>query len=301
MRPVEVVIIGAGPAGVSAAIQCKRLGINPLLMERTGEPGGLIKNAFRIENYPGLQKPVSGPEFVELLKRDIENFDIPVKKMEAISISEKDYIYRVKCKEGNIEAESVILATGTEPNRIDIDLNEDTLHGFVYYEVRTLLSERKSPGKVLIIGSGEAACDYALTLISMGVDVYIYARGEKLKIRGKLADYIAENASLHIFYETRCVGISITDRNRVTVTACSKSKPNFENDFNAVLIAVGRFSTAPNLFSDSIVMTKKEITLNRHGLFIAGDARSGSLGQLGTAVGDGIMAATEAVNYLECK
>lgn len=301
MRPEEIAIIGAGPAGISAAIQCKRLGINPLLFDRTGEPGGLIKNAFLIENYPGLEEPISGPEFVELLERNIENYDIPVKKMEVISISKRDYIYSISCKEDSIESEVVIVATGTEHKQVGISLDEDALRGFIYYEVTTLLDEHKIPGKVLIIGSGEAACDYALTLASMGADVNIYARGEKLKIRGKLAKYIAENASINISYGTNCHGISITDRDKITVTTCSINKQYCKNEFNAVLIAVGRFSTARSLLDDSLLMTEPEITFDEPGLFIAGDARNGSLGQLGIAVGDGIMAATKAVNYLENK
>lgn len=301
MRSVEVAIIGAGPAGISAAVQCKRLGIIPLLMDRTGEPGGLIKNAFKIENYPGLTMPMSGPEFARLLKRNIKTLDISVEKSEAASISLRDKIYEIQCIEGSIEADTVIIATGTEHKQMDISLDEEALQGFIYHDVRTLLDEHSQPGKVLIIGSGEAACDYALTLDDMGADVYLYVRRDKLKIRGSLSNFIAEKTSLHIYYETICHAITARDKNNVSVLARSKKGSSFNNDFNAVLIAIGRFSKALNLLNDSLAMPKYEIALDESGLFIAGDARLGSLGQLGIAVGDGIMAATKAVNFLEKK
>lgn len=301
MPRVEVAIIGAGPAGISAAVQCKRLGVDPLLIDKTGKPGGLIKNAFKIENYPGLTRPINGPGFVQLLKRDMEKFEITISKSEAISISHRDGFFHVQCSKGSLEANTVIVATGTEPKRMNIPLDEESLRGLIYNDVRTLLDEHEQMGKVLIIGSGEAACDYTLTLFEAGADVYIYARGERLKMRGNLAKYISENTSLHIYYQTNCLGISAKDRNTVSVLSQSRREPALKTDFNAVLIAIGRFSRALNLLNGSFTIPKTETALNDSGLFIAGDARLGRLGQLGIAVGDGIMAAIKAVNFLEKK
>ena len=294
MRSAEVVIIGAGPAGISAAVQCKRQGIVPVLLDRTGEPGGLVKNAYLIENYPGLEKPISGPEYVELLKRYIRRFEIPVEKREVLSISREENAYVISCKNDVIKAETVIVATGTEPRHLDIPLDEDALDGLIFYEVQNLLNGRRNPGNVLVIGSGEAACDYAMTLASAGANVSIFVRGEKLKTRGHLAAYIANTPGIHVSYDVSCLEISALGENAVKIIARTKNRKIIENNFYAVLIAVGRCSAAQRLFTDD-----NSTTSNRPGLFIAGDARFGALGQLGMAVGDGIRAAIAAVNYLE--
>ena len=294
MRSAEVVIIGAGPAGISAAVQCKRLGIVPILLDRTGEPGGLVKNAYLIENYPGLEKPLNGPEYVELLKRYIRRFEIPVEKRGVLSISREENSYVLSCDEDIIKTEAVILATGTEPRRLDIPFDERALEGLVFYEVRNLLSGRRKPGNVLVIGSGEAACDYAMTLASAGADVNLFARGKKLKIRGHLAAYIGQTPGIRVSYDVSCLEISALRENTVEIIARTKNGKMIKNNFNAVLIAVGRCSAAQSLFTDD-----NSTTSNWPGLFIAGDARFGSLGQLGMAVGDGIRAAIAAVNYLE--
>jgi thioredoxin reductase (NADPH) len=299
MRSAEIAIIGAGPAGISAAVQCKRLGIVPVLLDRIGEPGGLIRNAYLIENYPGLEKPMSGPEYVELLKRYIERFEIPVEKLEVLSMSREENIYNISCNDENFKAETVIVATGTEPRRLDISFDECVLEGLVFYDVRSLLNRRKNPSNVLIIGGGEAACDYAMTLASAGADVSIYVRGEKLKIRGHLAAYISETPGITISYDVNCLKISATGENGVEIIARTRDGKIIKNNSNAVLIAVGRFSAVQSLFTDSDPISGNSMTSDRPGLFIAGDARFGSLGQLGTAVGDGIRAAIAAVNYLE--
>jgi len=299
MRSAEVVIIGAGPAGISAAVQCRRLGIVPILLDRTGEPGGLIKNAYLIENYPGLEKPISGPEYVELLKRYIRRFEIPVEKREVLLISREENIYNINCNDEIIKAEIVIAATGTEPRRLDIPFDERALEGFVFYEVRSLLNGLRNPGNVLVIGSGEAACDYAMTLASAGVDVSIFVRGEILNIRGHLAAYIANTPTIHVSYDVSCLEISALGENAVKIIARTKEGEILKNNFDAVLVAVGRCSAAQRLFTDFDPITNNSMTSNKPGLFIAGDARFGALGQLGMAVGDGIRAAIAAVNYLE--
>jgi len=299
MRSAEVVIIGAGPAGISAAVQCRRLGIVPILLDRTGEPGGLIKNAYLIENYPGLEKPISGPEYVELLKRYIRRFEIPVEKREVLSISSEENIYNINCNDEIIKAEIVIAATGTEPRRLDIPFDERALEGFVFYEVRNLLNGRRKPGNVLVIGSGEAACDYAMTLASAGTDVDLFVRGEKLKVHGHLAACIGQTPRIRVSYDVSCLEISALRENTVEIIARTKNGKMIKNNFNAVLIAVGRCSAAQSLFTDFDPIICNSMTSNWPGLFIAGDARFGALGQLGMAVGDGIRAAIAAVNYLE--
>ena len=299
MCSAKIVIIGAGPAGISAAVQCRRLGIVPILLDRTGEPGGLIKNAYLIENYPGLEKPISGPEYVELLKRYIRRFEIPVEKREVLSISSEENIYNINCNDEIIKAEIVIAATGTEPRRLDIPFDERALEGFVFYEVRNLLNGRRKPGNVLVIGSGEAACDYAMTLASAGTDVDLFVRGEKLKVHGHLAACIGQTPRIRVSYDVSCLEISALRENTVEIIARTKNGKMIKNNFNAVLIAVGRCSAAQSLFTDFDPIICNSMTSNWPGLFIAGDARFGALGQLGMAVGDGIRAAIAAVNYLE--
>ena len=86
---LDVVIVGAGPAGCAAAVQCRRLGQHPLLLDRTGRPGGLVAHAHSVENYPGLP-PTAGPRMVQLLAEHLERFDLRVEQREVLGLESRD-------------------------------------------------------------------------------------------------------------------------------------------------------------------------------------------------------------------
>lgn len=262
-------MIGAGPAGCSAAVQCARLGVAPLLLDSTGVAGGLIANGFVVENYPGLESPVTGQEFAGRIAKHVARFGVGVEKATVKEITGSGGGWVVHTDREEIEAACVIAAPGTVPRDAGIE-GEDRLRGRrLFHEVRALLAAIPSPGKVTIIGGGEAAFDYALSCASTGANVRILVRGSAPRARGRLAAMVADDPRVEV-------------RTGVFVASVD------EIDADAVLVAVGRRS-----------LPFVERLTDGPGLFICGDARTGSLGQAGIAVGDGLAAAAKAVAMME--
>ncbi len=305
----RVIVVGAGPAGAAAAIQCRRLGVPVLLVDRAGRAGGLALNARRIENYPGTPRPLGGPEFAKSLRAHLRRFDISVVKADISGITKGPRGFVASRDGGRLACEAIILANGTDPLRMEI-AGERELEGTrLFYEVRSLLRRRPRPRVVVVVGGGEAACDYALTLAEAGAETHLVVRSDRLKARGRLARAVQRASRVLIHYNARCERISAPSRFSVRVCGAGE-KGGTDLRPDAVLVAVGRRSAAPRLLAGLGLVAANDDTAPTGavasgvagpmpGLFIAGDARLGSLGQIGMAVGDGLAAAAAAAAYLE--
>lgn len=278
MRRAELVVVGAGPAGCAAAVQCRRLGVTPLLLDEMGIAGGLLANAHRIENYPGLV-PMDGPAFVERLAAHLVRFRLEIERgrVRALRPLAEGLLIETDC--GEIASGAVILAVGTHPRALDLPGDEQAR---IFHEVRPLLVAHPEPRRILVIGGGEAACDYALSLAAAGAQVRILVRGSRLRARGRLAQRIAEQEQIVISY-----GAVAQEIHSGIVLALADGSRTEEAE--ALLVAIGRRSAAPPLLPEGPAA----------GIFVVGDARSGALGQAGIAIGDGLAAAAAAVDLLD--
>jgi thioredoxin reductase (NADPH) len=299
----RVIIVGAGPAGVAAAIQCRRLGVPALLVDRAGHAGGLARNARRIENYPGSPHALSGPEFARDLRAHLRRSDLPVVKADIAGIAKGPRGFVASHDGGELACEAIILANGTEPLRMGIEAERELEGTRLFYEVRPLLRRRPKPRAVVVVGGGEAACDYALTLAEAGAETHLVVRSDRLKARGRLAGAVQRVSRVLIHYNARCERISTSPRFSVRVRGAGE-RNGADMHPDAILIAIGRRSAAPQLLGAAIDVPANGraacvVAGSMPGLFIAGDARLGALGQIGMAVGDGLAAAAEAAAFLE--
>lgn len=293
MRELELIIIGAGPAGATAAIQCVRLGLSPVVLDRAGRAGGLVENAQRLENYPGLAPAPSGRTFARRLRQGLCRFDVEVRRETVTSISRSRSGYRLSGSFGALGARCVIAAVGTRPRHVAIR-GAAALGGLVFHEVRELLV--RGPSRVGIIGAGEAALDSALSLAALGVEVRIFCRGARPAASGVLLDRVTQSERITLETHSRVSAVrpfgsraALEVKERCGVVTCV---------VDALLIAAGRVSTLPDLVATFRVAPSAPLE-HRPGLFIAGDARLGGLGQTGIAVGDGLLAAAAAERFLK--
>lgn len=282
----KVVIIGAGPAGVSAAIQCKRLGIEPLLVDKTGIAGGLIANANLVENYPAVEAS-SGIILAEKIKGSLLAHHIHVKHLRASHIKKFNKLYEVNFTDNKtIHTLSIIFAVGTKAKKLS---ETKSIHGLkkgvnLFYDPQSLrknINEGKQYNSIIIVGGGEASFDYALSLLEMGIKPLILVRSDRHKVSGILKEKV-ESKKIEILYKTELRNII----NKIP--------------YDAIIVAIGRESSINDInlnlelkFDPSISVSTSE-----PGIFIAGDARLGSLGQLGIAVGDGLSCAHRVLKYL---
>jgi thioredoxin reductase len=256
MHKEKVIIIGGGPAGIACAVQLKRYGIDPLIIERY-EIGGLVKNAWRLDNYPGYPDGISGAEMVEKLNEHLKRFDI------RYSISDIRYSKYVNNKfylESDADAfqcDLLVIATGTKPKH----------SGDGFTEVYPL---RNTEGKrIAIVGAGDAAFDYAMTLSPRNT-IHIHNGGERIKCIPALLE------------------ITLKQEN---ITYFEKSSPSDSYDYT--IFATGR---EPELGCMSDGLKKIRDRLEQQGLlYVIGDVKNGMLRQTSVATGDGVKAAMAIV------
>ncbi|MFC1545445.1 NAD(P)/FAD-dependent oxidoreductase [Gemmatimonadota bacterium] len=296
MRSEQIVIIGAGPAGCAAAVQCARLGVKPYLIDRSGKPGGLLSNAWQVENYPGIE-PTDGRNLVSRLKEFLDRFDIMVDRKVIESVSYDGDRYLLESSGGGIHARAVIVATGTRPILLDVPGAEELREKKLWYEITGLLELVSDPGHIAVIGGGEAALDYSLSLAGAGGPVTLLVRGEAYRACRRLSEAVEESQTITPLFGIEVVRVESTRRGLSVV--CSDSGEHIRLECDGAVAALGRESTASDLLKDHPVMNHDSVHTGCRGLFIVGDARLGTLGQAGIAVGDGLEAAMTAVSVVE--
>ena len=287
-----VVVIGAGPAGLSAAMQLIRLGISSLVLERN-QIGGLLNNAYWVENYPGFVEGISGPDLVTLFQRQAERLGITVSKEEVLSVDYEDKLFRIGTNKRELQAEILVAATGTKPRKLPQDLFFGNFEGKVYTDVYPLLGEKGST--ILITGAGDAALDYALNLAKHN-QVVILNRGSQIKGLSLLWDRVQKNSSIEYFPEMGITKVIREDDGRISIMAgTGATKNQFECDY--LVTAIGR---EPELgFAAGKFIKQMDQLQEEKKLFLIGDLHNGSFRQTALAVGDGIRSGMEIGQILE--
>jgi len=254
----------------------------------------LVTNGFLIENYPGLEAPLPGPAFAARLQQHLDRFELSVYRAEVNRVDADGSGWILRTDRESILAPCVILATGTTPR--EWELPEDSVaRRRLFTEVGELLDVFPSPHRVLVIGGGEAAFDYALSLARAGAEVTILVRGATARAKGRLWELVNNTSQIRIEYGTRVTSLV---ESATGMTAWLETQRGAEQQsIDAVLTAIGRTRNTPNLPGSLAEQMDQKALRPAPGLFVCGDARCGSVGQAGIAVGDGLQAAAEAVAW----
>lgn len=289
MKKTDVIIIGAGPAGIAAAIQLKRYNIDCLLFEKD-RPGGLLKNAHWVENYPGFPGGISGPQLADLLREHLDIYRItPIgETVEKVEYLETEACFQVTGSEAVYYSKTVTAAAGTTPNPLEmVETLPLELRKNAFYEVYPIRNEREK--KIMIIGAGDAAFDYALNLSSHN-DVIIANRGKGVRALPRLVNRAASDPRI-TYLENTAVSMVARGENRdMEITLFSQNgDERLEVDY--LVAAVGR---VPQKDFYTPQLTARAEVLKEKGLFYEiGDAANGIFRQASIAVGNGIRTAME--------
>lgn len=277
MVRTKVAIIGAGPAGISCAIQLRHAGIDFQIYEKS-EIGGAVKNARLIENFPGLD-PLTGEEFANKLENHLRRLKITVNMSKINRIQHEDNYFILETNDRLIVSEYVVLATGTIPKFLpDFEVSERT-----FYEVKRMKHIRNSI--IGVIGSGEAAFDSGLRLAENQNRVHIFTKKGPASVAKHLLEKVISNGSVkpHLGEPVEEV-LKISD-NRYSV--CTE-RETYVIDY--LLISIGRL---PDL-----TLLKGLNIDSLSNLCLCGDAKRGRLGQASIAIGDGIAAAMDIITLI---
>lgn len=291
----DVVIIGAGAGGMTAAIYAKRAGYNVLIIEKNFMAGGQMLNTQDIENYPSYDS-ISGFELSERMFSQVVNLDVEIITDEVVNIIDGD-VKTIDLASGKaIQTSTIIIATGTRHKELDVLRGHDnisycaTCDGAFYKDKR-----------VLVVGGGNSAFEDALYLSNIAEQVVIVQRGDSFK-----ADYILRKSvgkTSNILIKTNCELREYRD-GVATIIDKTINLP-FQVNADGIFVAIGTIPNTENfkklgiLHYDGYIPTDSSMESLVSGIYAIGDVRSNSTRQIVTAVGDGCVAVKALSKYLQ--
>jgi len=298
----EVVIIGGGPAGLTAGLYTSRARLNSLLIEK-GLVGGQILNAEKVDNYPGFPEGISGLELGELMHQQATKYGLKTIIAEATGIERQPKQIVVKTTEGNFTARAVIIASGSERRKLGIPGEEKfTGKGVSYCATCDAAFFRDLP--VAVVGGGNAAITEALHLTKFASRVTVIHRRRQLRASRILQEKAFAEPKIEFLWDT--VAEAIEGENSVTRIRLRQVKTGEKSSLEiaGVFISVG---LKPNtdylkgvlpLDDSGYVITNDTMETEIPGIFAAGDIRRNSARQAITAAGDGATAAFYAQKFI---
>lgn len=300
----DVIIIGGGPAGLTAGIYTSRALLKTLILEKVA-PGGLVITTEKVENYPGFAQGVNGFELMQQMEEQAKRFGVGMTSDEAVSITEQDKVFHIKTVSGNIyQALSIIIASGTVYRKIRVK-GEDTFSGRGVSYCATCDAPLFKNKDVVVVGGGDAAVEEALFLAKFVNKIYLVHRRDKLRASPILQERLKANSKVEFVWNS--VVSKIHGHNKVEQVTVRNLKDNSEKELpvGGVFVFIGfEPNTAflkgvMDLDSEGYVITDGQMKTSHEGIFAAGDVRSGALRQIITACGDGARAAVEAQHFVE--
>jgi len=294
MSREKIAVIGAGPAGTAAAMQLKRYGIDTLLFE-SDEVGGLVRNAWKVENYPGFPGGISGIELASIIQKQLNHSGITplFNHVKNLSFDHDNDSFKIITDDAEYETETVIIAAGTRPEKLDILENlPDILKNKTHYEIHPILEIQNN--RIAIIGAGDVAFDYALNL-SRQNDIIILNRHDNNHALPLLTKLASESKRISYMENVSVDGISATGDTSMKVTITADGKADSIR-VDHIVAAVGRIPRDD--FIDRTVIDSKAMLIENGRLYFAGDVANGIYRQVGIAVGDGLRAAMQIFQFM---
>jgi thioredoxin reductase (NADPH) len=293
----DVAIIGAGPAGLTAAIYSAWLGLKTIVLE-TGIIGGKALLAPKIENFPGFPNGISGSELVEKMNHQAERFHAEFKNAEVVGLDFKNKMKKIISREQSYDASAVIIATGTQRRKLHVSGETNFLgRGISYCAICDGPFFQNK--KVAIIGNGEDAAMDALSLVDIANEITLVTQEEELDVEGTLVDRLKAKPNVRIVKGkvTKIKGEQVVEAIRIFEY---KTQREVEQKVVGVFISLGSVPLTAIVKNAGIdtdrngcLMVDRFQKTNIEGVFAAGDCTCGGM-QVITAAGEGAMAAMKA-------
>jgi thioredoxin reductase (NADPH) len=297
----DLIIIGGGPAGLTAGIYGIRAGLDLIIIEKIA-PGGQVVNSYEIENYPGFPNPISGWDLMEGMEEQTKRLGAEIISGDVVAIKKENNLFTVILSDGEIQGRSVIIATGTANRKLNVPGEKEYLGRGVSY-CATCDGAFFKDKVTVVVGGGDAALEEADFLTRFSSKVYLIHRRDQFRGAEILQKRALSNEKIIPILNT--VVESINGENKVS-SVLLKNKSNGETKIlntDGVFIFVG-FDPNSSFADEKLLNENREIIVDMNmqtaipGLFAAGDIRSNSKRQIVTAAADGATAALNAYEYL---
>lgn len=298
----ELIIIGAGPAGLSAAQYGARANLDTLVIEEMA-PGGQTLLIDQLENYPGILEPVSGYDLAETMRVQAERFGAEFTSSSVEKIERRGTGFSIKTSDGIFEAEAVIIATGAKHRRLGVPGEEEFIGKGVSY-CATCDGPFFKGKKMLIVGGGDSACDEAMYLSKLSDNIVMIHRRDRFRAQKALAERVLSNPNIHVRFNTVATKISGSKKLELVTLKDVTTGETRDEAFDAVFVFVGsdpNTSIVPDVAKDETnsIIADERMATSVPGLFAAGDVRVSPFRQIITACSDGAIAAHAASQYID--
>lgn len=316
-----LLIIGSGPAGLTAGIYAARAELSPIIFEGRS-PGGQLMGTTEIENFPGFSKGIMGPELIHQMREQAKRFgaDVRMETVESVDFSDPDNL-KVTTNKETYQASSVILATGASARWLDLGKGEEKYWGRGYTACATCDGAFFKDKVVAVVGGGDSACEEAHFLTRFASKVYMILRRDEFRASKPMEKRVKEHEKIEIIYNKSVTGLSGDPLLQSIELTDTRTAPPVKGDesqsdsgslvstlkVDGLFMAIGH-NPNTEIFADFIerqpnkyFTVHEEVKSNIPSVFIAGDCSDWRYRQAITAAGFGCMAALEAERFLSEK
>ena len=299
----DIIIIGAGPAGLTAAIYARRASKNVLVLEAKSY-GGQIINTLDIENYP-VEEHISGYDLATKMYNQAKNLGAEIVFEKVIEIKNLEKEKEVITTKNTYKTKTIILATGSENRKLNLPQEEELIGRGISY-CATCDGAFYKKKNVAVVGGGNTALEDALYLSNIASKVYLIHRRENFKADESTVNSLKEKDNVEFIYNSTVTKLN-ADKRLESIEVTNKNNEKRILEVDGLFIAVGRipetenFAKLINVDSAGYIIAKEDCLTNVEGIFTAGDNRTKEVRQLVTATSDGAVSATAAIKYLNEK
>jgi len=301
-NPYQLIIVGGGPAGLSAGLHAARSRLHTLLIERV-IPGGQMMNAEVVENYPGFPQGISGAELGSLMEQQARKYGLEITMADVEGVELGGEEKTVNTSEGQYRAKALIIAGGSEHSKLGVP-GEEELRGRGVSYCATCDGALFNDQVVSVVGGGNVALNDALFLTRFASKVIVIHRRDQLRAAKILQERAFAKPELEFLWDTVVESIEGDSQVRELRLRNVKTKEESRLEVSGVFVAVG---LRPNtgylggllaLSPEDFILVNDQMETGVPGVFAAGDIRAGSARQITSAVGDGATAAISAERFL---
>ncbi len=298
----DVIIIGAGPSGYTAGIYCSRAGYDTLILSGI-LPGGQLVNTTEVENYPGFENGIMGPDLMIDMRKQSQRMGTTIIDDEVVDVDFRHKPYKVLTASEEYEGRAIIIATGANPRKLGLE-GEETFGGKGVSYCATCDGPFFRNQEIIVVGGGDSAIEEATFLTKFATTVHLVHRRGELRASKVMQERALNNEKIKFHWDSAVVDIKGDQKMQQAVLKNLKTNEETSLDAGGLFVAIGHspntkiFENQIELDDEGYIILKNKTHTNIEGVFAAGDVHDRNYRQAITAAAFGCMAAIDVDKYI---